>query len=55
MVGTVAAVNADAGSNFFNLKVKAATNFFSLQYVYLTENLQWEEQQQLEALTPKDE
>ena len=54
MVGTVAAVNADAGSNFYNLTIKTSTNFYSLQYVYLTENLLLEEQQQVEAKTPKD-
>lgn len=54
MVGKVEAIIADPASNFLNLKVRSSTNFFTLQYVYLADNLQWEEQQQLEAKTPKD-
>lgn len=54
MVGTVAEIIPDASSNFYTLKVKSATNFYTLQYVYLSDNLQAEEQQQLESKTPKD-
>ncbi|MBG9376193.1 rod shape-determining protein MreC [Panacibacter sp. DH6] len=54
MVGTVAEVIADKGSSFLKLRVKAATNFYSLQYVYVTSNLQLQEQKTLEAKTPKD-
>ncbi len=55
MIGTVAEVLPDPTSSYFyTLKLKTATNFYSLQYVYLTENVQWEEQKKLEAKTPKD-
>lgn len=54
MVGTVAEIVPDASSNFYRLKIHAATNFYTLQYVYLTDNQQWAEQQALEAKTPKD-
>ena len=54
MVGTVAEIIPDQGSSFLKLKVKSATNFYSLQYVYLTANLQLQEQKDLEAKTPKD-
>lgn len=54
MVGTVAEISADQASNYYNLKIKTATNFYSLQYVYLTENLLLEEQLKLEQKTPKD-
>ncbi|QEC67531.1 rod shape-determining protein MreC [Panacibacter ginsenosidivorans] len=54
MVGTIAEIIPDPGSSFLTLKIRSATNFYSLQYVYLTENLQWQEQKELEAKTPKD-
>ena len=54
MVGTVAEIIPDPGSGFLSMKIKSSTNFYSLQYVYLTDNLQWEEQKELEAKTPKD-
>jgi len=54
MVGRVADIILDPSSNFYNLKIKSATNFFTLQYVYLTDNLQQAEQQALESKTPKD-
>jgi rod shape-determining protein MreC len=54
MVGTVAEIIPDPASNFYTLKVKSATNFYSLQFVYLTDNLQWAEQKELESKTPKD-
>lgn len=50
MVGTVAEVMADPSSNFFTLKLKSSTNFFSLQYAYLVQNTLWDEQR---ALTNK--
>lgn len=54
MIGTVAEVSADKASNFYTLKIKAATNFSTLQYVYLTENLLLDEEKKLESKTPKD-
>jgi len=54
MVGAVAEISTDPSSNFLTLKIKSATNFYTLQYVYLTDNLLWEEQKALEAKTPKD-
>jgi hypothetical protein len=38
----------DPSSNFLTLNVKASTNFFNLEYVYLIENRRMEEQKQLE-------
>jgi len=54
MVGRVTEISTDPSSNFYTLKIKSATNFYTLQYVYLTDNLLWEEQKALEAKTPKD-
>ena len=55
MIGTVAEVTKDPGSNYFIIKVKAATTFFSLEYVNLVENVQWDEQRRLEAAKVKNE
>ncbi len=55
MVGTVDVVSMDRSSPFFTLRLKTATNFYNLQYVYLIKNLQWEEQRKLEAQIPKSE
>ncbi|TDO28936.1 rod shape-determining protein MreC [Sediminibacterium goheungense] len=48
MVGTVSSIVADPSSNFYTLKIKTATNFFTVQYVYLVENTRYTEQVQLE-------
>lgn len=53
MVGTVAAISSEASSNFYTLKIKTATNFFSIQYVYLIENARYAEQVQLETNSNK--
>ncbi len=49
MIGTVATISAESSSNFYTLKIKTATNFFSVQYVYLIENARFAEQVQLET------
>lgn len=55
MVGTIAEVIRDpASAYFYILKVKTASNFYSLQYVYLVNNVQLDEQRKLETRTPKD-
>jgi len=53
MVGTIAGKTADPASNFYTLKVKASTNFATLQYVYLVKNVRYEEQKSLEAKLQK--
>jgi rod shape-determining protein MreC len=47
-IGTVAAINTDPSSNFYTLKVKTATNFFTIQFVNVIENIRYAEQVQLE-------
>lgn len=47
-IGTVSAINSDPSSNFYTLKVKTATNFFTVQYVNVIENIRYAEQLQLE-------
>jgi rod shape-determining protein MreC len=44
LIGTVAEIKPEPSSSFNNIKVKVATNFFSLQYVYLVENIHYVEQ-----------
>jgi rod shape-determining protein MreC len=48
MIGKVMSIVKDPSSNFLTLNVKAATNFFNLEYVYLVENKRMDEQKQLE-------
>jgi len=51
MVGTIAENTIDQSTGYYNLKVKSATNFFTIQYAYLVENTMWTEQKQLELKT----
>lgn len=53
IIGTVADIMSESASNFYTLKIKTATNFFNVQYVYLIENARYAEQVQLETNTPK--
>ncbi len=55
MVGTVDNISIDPSSAFYTLRLKTATNFYNLQYVYLIKNMRWEEQRKLEAAIPKTE
>ena len=48
MIGRVMSVIQDPSSNFLTLNVKATTNFFNLEYIYLVENKRMAEQKQLE-------
>jgi len=54
MIGTVADISSESASNFYTLKIKTSTNFFSLRYVYLIQNVRYTEQVQLENNTPKN-
>ena len=53
MVGTIAEIVDDKSSNFYTLKVKPATNFFNIEYVYVIANAQLVEQKRLEDSTRK--
>ncbi len=54
MVGTVYEIVDDKNaSNFYTLKIRPATNFYNVEYVYVIENLQYEEQKRLEDSTRK--
>lgn len=55
MVGVVDEVSNDQGSNFLNIRLKTATNFYNLEYVNLVENVQWDEQRRLEAAPVKNQ
>ncbi len=53
MVGTIASVVADNTTSFYVLKIKTAANFYTLQQVFVIENLQREEQIKLDEETKK--
>jgi rod shape-determining protein MreC len=53
MVGTIAEIVPDNTSTFYTLKVKTATNFGTIEYVYVIDNLQHDEQKMLEDSTRK--
>ncbi len=55
MIGTVDQISAESSSNFFTIRVKTSTNFYTLQYAYLVKNELWAEQKSLEAKTPKNQ
>ncbi len=48
MIGTVQEVVQDKASNFYSLRIKPSTNFYSIEYVTVVENLQRDEQKKLE-------
>ncbi len=53
MVGTIATISTDPSSNFYVLKIKSATNFYNIQYVYLVDNIHYAEQTKLESFKLK--
>lgn len=53
MIGTVAEVLTDKSTNFYVLKIKPSARFFSLQQVFVVENLQYAEQTTLNQNTRK--
>lgn len=53
LVGTVNEIVEDKSSSFYVAKLKTATNFFNVEYVYVTNNVQLEEQKKLEDSTRK--
>jgi rod shape-determining protein MreC len=53
MVGSVYEIVPDNTTNFYILKIKTATNFSNIEYVYVVDNLQYDEQKRLEDSTRK--
>jgi len=53
LVGTVYEIVEDKTSNFYTVKIKTATNFFNVEYVYVIEDTQYGEQKDLEDSTHK--
>lgn len=53
MVGRVAKISTDPSTQFLNLAIKSSTDFYSVQYGYLVNNLIYTEQKALEDKTPK--
>jgi len=48
MIGTVQSVDLKTGNSFYAIKVNLSTNFYTLNYVYVVENLLKDEQRVLE-------
>ena len=55
MIGVVSGIVDDKSSNFYSLIVKPSTNFYSVEYVTVVDNLQQEEQKRLEEATRKNQ
>lgn len=53
LIGTISQINSDPATGFYLLQVKTAVEFSSLQQVFVVENLQRDEQQQLMRDTEK--
>ena len=53
MVGTISEIIPDNSSNFYSLKLRPVTNFFNIEYVYVIDNLQYDEQKRIEDSTSK--
>lgn len=53
MIGRVASIVKDNSSSFYVLQIKTAANFQNLQHVFVVENLQADEQEQLDKETRK--
>ena len=52
LIGTVAQIKQESAGGSYVLKIKTATNFYTLQYVSLVENVLRNEQETLEDQTP---
>ena len=55
MIGKVTKINQDPSSNFLTLSVQSATNFFTLEYIYLVENKRMTDQKAVEQNEIKNE
>ncbi len=53
MVGTVYEIVDDNTTNFYTLKIRPSTNFYNIEYVYVVDNLQYDEQKKLEDSSSK--
>lgn len=53
MVGTIESIVNDKSTNFYVLKIKPSARFYSLQQVFVVENLQYSEQVKLNEKTKK--
>ncbi len=51
-IGTVIKTGVKSGNSFLDMEVRLATDFSTLQYVYIVKNKMATEQQQLEAANP---
>ncbi len=50
MVGTITGLVNDQSSNFFTIRLKTATDFLNVQYVYVIDDLQRQERERIQVL-----
>ena len=55
MIGVVSEIIDDKSSNFYTLTLKPSTNFYSVEYVTVVDNLQKDEQKRLEEAARKNQ
>ncbi len=55
MIGVVSNIVDDKTSNFYTLTLKPSTNFYSVEYVTVVDNLQKDEQRRLEEAARKNQ
>ena len=55
MIGMVSEIIDDKSSNFYTLTLKPSTNFYSVEYVTVVDNLQKDEQKRLEEAARKNQ
>lgn len=55
LIGTVNEIVDDKTSNFYSITLHASTNFYSVEYVTVVDNLQKDEQKRLEEATRKNQ
>jgi rod shape-determining protein MreC len=55
IIGVVETVADDQVTSTYNLKVRTATNFYSVQHAFIVKNLQKAEMEELEKAIKKDQ
>jgi rod shape-determining protein MreC len=53
LVGTIYDIVQDNSTNFYTLKVRPSTNFYNIEYAYVYDNMQYDEQKRIEDSTLK--
>jgi rod shape-determining protein MreC len=54
MIGRIEDFDIEPSASTWTVRVRTATNFYTMQYAYIIDNANWNEQKQLDAQTPKN-